>query len=109
MKSTQSPRGRKPDASSKSGQVRELLKSGMAPMAIAKKVGCTPGLVYNVKSRISGGAKRSGRPAKGARPSTNGISGLDSILQAVRNTQTDVARYRDTLTRIGALLTDVLS
>jgi len=102
-----SPRGRKPDASSKSGQVRELLKSGMAPMDIAKKVGCTPALVYNIKS-TSGGAKKLGRPRTSALPASNGV-GLDSILHAVRNTQADLGRYRTVLERIGSMVSDALA
>jgi hypothetical protein len=105
----ESPRGRKPDASSKSGQVRELLKSGMAPMDIAKKVGCTPGLVYNVKSSLSGGSKKAGRPKKTALPVANGFAGLDSIIHAVRTTQADLGRYRTALERIGSMLSEVLA
>ena len=56
-------RGPKPDASSKSGKIRELLKAGVKPMEIAKQVGCTPGLVYNVRSQANGG---SGRKRKAA-------------------------------------------
>src|SRR5262249_55209787 len=104
-----STRGRKLDSSSKSGQVRELLKSGMAPMDIAKKVGCTPALVYNVKSSLSGGAKKLGRPRKSALPATNGVVGLDSILHAVRNSQADLSRYRTVLERIGSMLSEALA
>lgn len=60
--------GRPVAASSKSGQVRALLATGMSAGDIAKKVGCTVGLVYNVKS-TSGGAKVKrgpGRPPKAA-------------------------------------------
>ena len=104
-----SPRGRKPDASSKSGQVRELLKSGMAPMDIAKKLGCTPGLVYNVKSQLSGGVKKTGRPLKNLLPANNGVAGLDSILHAVRTSQADLGRYRTALERINSMVSEVLA
>lgn len=57
-------RGRKPDASSKSGKIRALLASGMSAAEIAKKVGCTPALVYNVKAK-AGGAKKRGAGAPG--------------------------------------------
>src|SRR5688572_3970922 len=40
------PRG---GGESKSGRIRELLKSGMSAAEIAKKVGSTVGLVYTVK------------------------------------------------------------
>ena len=109
MQSTQSPRGRKPDASSKSGQVRELLKSGISPMQIAKTVGCTPALVYNVKSRLSGGVRKAGRPRKNPLPATNGVAGLDSILHAVRTSQADLGRYRAALERIGSMIGEVLA
>jgi len=104
-----STRGRKPDASSKSGQVRELLKSGMAPMDIAKKVGCTPALVYNVKSSLSGGAKKLGRPRKSALPATNGVAGLDSVLSAVRNSQVELNRFRAALEQINSMVSDALA
>jgi hypothetical protein len=103
-----SPSGRKPDASSKSGQVRELLKSGMAPMDIAKRIGCTPGLVYNVKSSLSGGAKDVGRQRKNTLPASNGV-GFDSILDAVRNTEAQLGRYRTALERINTMLREVLA
>src|SRR5215831_19778573 len=102
MSPTKATRGRKPDASSKSGKIRELLKSGVSPMDIAKKVGCTPSLVYNVKARLSGGTKTRGRPRKNAGSAVGGLDGLGSILAAVKNTQTDVGRYRALLERIGS-------
>jgi DNA invertase Pin-like site-specific DNA recombinase len=57
MPRAQKTRGRKPDASSKSGKIRELLKTGMSANEIAKKIGCTTGLVYNVKARMGGAGK----------------------------------------------------
>ena len=78
-------RGRKPDAGSKSGQIRELLKQGLKPAEIAEKVGCSIPLVYNVKSKESGGAKKRGpgRPKKAAASSASAnVSGLDGILSA---------------------------
>ena len=108
-KAAGSPRGRKPDASSKSGQVRELLKSGLTPMEIAKKVGCTPALVYGIKSGLAGGSKTAGRPRKNLLPATNGVSGLDSILAAVRNTEANLGRFRTVLERIGSMVSEVLA
>src|SRR5688572_19730764 len=55
---------------SKSGQIRELLKTGMSAADIAKKVGSTVGLVYNVKSTSGKSTRRAamrrapGRPRK---------------------------------------------
>lgn len=83
-------RGRKPDASSKSGKIRALLASGMSTADIAKKVGCTPALVYNVKAKAGGAKKRGpGRPAKTkgtrkAAASISSASGIEGILAAVK-------------------------
>src|SRR5262245_17356173 len=82
-------RGRRLDASSKSGQIRELLKTGMKPMEIAKKLSCTPALVYNVKARLaSGPAKRGpGRPPKAKSGRSTNVDGLGGLLEAVRNVE----------------------
>lgn len=119
-KSTAAPaargRGRQPDANSKSGQIRELLKSGMAPMDIAKKVKCTPALVYNVKARLGGGggsapAKRGpGRPPKSA--SSGGgssMDGLAGILDMVKNSDRERAALRTALEKIQAVIEGVLA
>jgi hypothetical protein len=110
--------GRPVDGSSKSGQVRALLSSGMSPAAIAKKVGCTVGLVYNVKS--ASGKSGPGRPPKAGprrgpgRPKMNplptgGLDGLAGIVTAVRASQQDLGRYRGALERIQAVLAGVLA
>jgi len=103
-------RGRQPDANSKSGQIRELLKTGMAASDIAKKLRCTPALVYNVKARAGGGvAKRGpGRPTKatsGAGPSLNGIAG---ILDMVKNSERERTQLRAALERIQTVLAAAL-
>ena len=103
-------RGRQPDANSKSGQIRELLKTSMSVSDIAKKLRCTPALVYNVKARAGGGgAKRGpGRPPKamaGAGPSLNGIAG---ILDAVKNSERERASLRAALERVQGILVDAL-
>ena len=79
----------------------------MAPMEIAKKVGCTPALVYNVKARLAGGPKKPGRPRKNA-ASANGV-GFDSLFDAVKATQADLGRYRTVLERISNMVSDVLA
>jgi hypothetical protein len=103
-------RGRKPDANSKSGKIRVLLGSGMSAGEIAKKLGCTPALVYNVKARMAGGgpAKRaSGRPrATSGGANLNGIAG---ILDAVKNSERERAQMRAALEKIQALLADALA
>lgn len=99
-------RGRPADGSSKSGQVRELLKTGMSAAEIAKKAGCTTGLVYVVKSSSGMAGKRDpGRPRKAASTSLNG---LDGILAAVKNSERERAQMRTALERIQAVLADVL-
>src|SRR5262245_16990801 len=69
-------RGRTLDASSKSGQIRGLLKTGMKPMDIAKKLSCTPALVYNVKARVAGGPAKRG-PGRPPNAKSGRASGLD--------------------------------
>lgn len=107
----QKQRGRKPDASSKSGQIRTLLASGMSATDIAKKIDCTPALVYNVKARMSGGTKRPGpgRPPKQKGASAPQLDGLGAILEAVKNSERERAQLRGALERIQAVLRDVLA
>jgi hypothetical protein len=125
-KAAGSPRGRQPDASSKSGQIRELLQSGMAPMEIVKKIGCTPGLVYNVKSRLSGNAEKTGkpiptppvgqsapakrgpgRPRKDPVPTTSSPSGLDAFISVMRNSEAQRDRYRGALQKVQGLMQEI--
>jgi hypothetical protein len=101
-KAAGSPRGRQPDATSKSGQVRELLNSGLSPMEIAKKVGCTPGLVYVIKSK-AGGAKTPGRPRKN-QPASSSPSGLDAFISVMRNSEAQRDLYRGALQKVQGLM-----
>jgi hypothetical protein len=103
----ESPRGRQPDATSKSGQVRELLNSGLSPMEIAKKVGCTPGLVYVIKSKIAGGAKTPGRQRKNPLPTTSSPSGLDAFISVMRNSEAQRDRYRGALQKVQGLMQEI--
>ncbi len=102
-------RGRQADPSSKSGQVRALLRSGMSAGDIAKKVGCTVGLVYNVKSTMgkTGGTQERGprRPPKAATSSIDGIAG---IVAAVKNAERDRERFRGVLEKLRAVVADAL-
>ena len=105
-------RGRQFDPNSKSGQIRALLASGMSANDIAKKVGCKPALVYNVKAKAGGAKKRGpGRPAKTTKaPShTSAAAGLDGILAAVRGAEQERMRLRAALEKIHAVLADVLA
>lgn len=105
-------RGRQPDANSKSGQIRELLKTDMSVGDIAKKLGCTPALVYNVKARAAGGGKRKrgpGRPPKAKTTATpSGLDGIAGILDAVKNSERERTQLRGALEKIQAILADAL-
>lgn len=106
------------ESPNKSEGVLQLLKTGMAPMAIAKQVGCTPGLVYNIKSSMgltkARGAKSSpaGKPranSKIAATSASGDIGMSSLLDAVRRTERDRASLRATLERLAQVVGDALA
>ena len=104
-------RGRKPDASSKSGKIRELLQAGVKPMEIAKQVGCTSGLVYQVRLKMQGGGGRKRKTAaskKAKAAKAVKIEGLDGVLAAVRKSQQDSERMRAALVKIQAVLADAL-
>lgn len=98
-------RGRHPDASSKSGKIRELLKTKLGAIEIAKKVGCTPALVYNVKARMGGQKRSSNRPASPARAR----DGLSSVLEAVKNSERERAQLRAALERLQTVVLDALA
>ena len=108
-------RGRQPDASSKSGQIRTLLATGMSAGDISKKVGCTSALVYNVKARMGsdGPPKRGpGRPPKAkasAAPSMGSMDGLAGILSAVQSAERERVKLRGALEKIATVLRDVMA
>jgi len=106
-------RGRRSDPSSKSGKVRALLATGMSPMDIAKKVGCTPGLVYVVKSKMgsTGGAPKRGpgRPRKVAGSAGgSGLDGIAGIVEAVRTADRERNQLRGVLEKLQAVIADAL-
>ena len=105
------PRGRQPDASSKSGQIRTLLATGMKAGEISKKLGCTAALVYNVKARMVSGAptRGPGRPPKAAASAAPSMDGLSSILSAVQNAERERAKLRAALEKIQTVLRDVMA
>ncbi|MBL8755092.1 MAG: helix-turn-helix domain-containing protein [Planctomycetes bacterium] len=113
MAETTKKRGRKPDANSKSGKIRELLSTGMSAGDIAKKLGCTPALVYNVKARLSGGSAKKrgpGRPPKAkAASGGGGLDGIAGILDAVKNSERERASLRAALEKIQAVISDALA
>ncbi len=104
--------GRQVDPNSKSGKVRALLATGMSAGDIAKKVGCTTALVYNIKSSMGkgGGAVKRGpgrpRSTSSAPSSMDGIAG---ILEAVKGADRERAQLRAALERIQAVLADALT
>jgi hypothetical protein len=102
-------RSRQPDANSRSGKIRELLGTGMSAGDIAKKLGCTPALVYNVKARVAdGGAKRGpGRPRKGSGGSS--LDGLAGLLDAVKGADRERSQLRAALERIQSVIADALA
>jgi hypothetical protein len=78
----------------------------MSAADIAKKVGCTTGLVYNIKS-TSGGARRGpGRPRKGGAANMEGIAG---IVAAVQRSERDRGRMRTALERIQSVIAGALA
>jgi|SRR5712671_3336098 len=91
---------------SKSSQVRDLLNTGMSVADIAKKVGCTVGLVYNVKSTSGVATKRGpGRPRKVGNAHLDGIAG---IVAAVQSGERERSRLRVALERVQAVIADAL-
>lgn len=109
----QETRGRKPDANSKSGQIRELLKTGMSPADIARQLGCRPNLVYNVKAKVAGssGSKRSGpaRRAKTTPAAAPSFDGLAQIIASVKNSENQRQQLRGALERIQTIIRDALA
>ena len=111
-KTNTAKRGRKPDANSKSGQIRTLLVEGMATADIAKKVGCTPALIYQVKAK-AGGKKPARKGKPGRKPkliaSAGGSDGLAAILDAVKNSERERVQLRSALERIHAVVQAALA
>jgi hypothetical protein len=104
-------RGRQADPSSKSGRVRELLATGMSANEIAKKVGCTTALVYNIKSaagRSGGSARRGpGRPRASGNVAS-GMDGIAGILDVVKNADRERMQLRAVLEKIQGILQGAL-
>lgn len=101
-------RGRQNDPNSTSGKIRTLLNTGMSASDLAKKLKCTPALVYNVKARMGGGAPKRGpgRPRKIA--SSNGVDRIAGILAVVKNSERERTQLRAALERIQGILADAL-
>lgn len=83
----------------------------MSAGEIAKKLGCTPALVYNVKARMAGGGAKKrgpGRPPKAKAAGGGNLDGLGGILEAVRNTERERTALRGALEKIQALVSAAL-
>ena len=111
MPTTSKKRGRQPDATSKSGQIRTLLTAGMSVADIASKIGCSANLVYNVKARAEKPAKRGpGRPPKAkAAPAMAELDGIAGIVAAVQASEQEKAKLQSALERIRAVIADALA
>tara|TARA_R110002072_G_scaffold31466_4_gene96953 strand:- start:25220 stop:25555 length:336 start_codon:yes stop_codon:yes gene_type:complete len=109
---TKKRRGRKADPSSKSGKIRSLLSTGMTAAEIAKKVGCTVALVYNIKSKAAGGGpakKAKGKPGRKAAATAIAGGDLGAILAAVKNAENERVQMRAALEKISAIIDNALA
>ncbi len=90
---------------SKSAKVRLLLAKGLPAGDIARQVGCTVGLVYNVKSRM-------GKPAASPQPPQTAGSWtpkvLDQIVAVVQRNEQERLRLRTTLEKVAQVIAQVL-
>ena len=110
--------GRQPDPNSLSGKARELLQSGMSVADIVKKLGCKPGLVYNVKARMGGDTKkpakakaakvRGGKTAAAKAVAASG-GGIEAIIAAVKGAEAERARLRSALEKMAAVIAQALA
>lgn len=109
MATTKSKRGRKPSADSKSGKIREMIKAGKKPMDIAKQLKCTPGLVYNVRSKMSGLQSKKAPALRAAKLRGASGEGLEAIVEAVKASEVERARMRKALEKIQQILNEALA
>lgn len=95
------------NSNSKSGQVRALLRAGVAPGQIAKQVGCSRNLVYMIKAE--GTASVVLVASTTVKPITGGIDAdIDRIVRAIRQDQRETEALRDGLTRIHQIVAALL-
>lgn len=109
---TKKRRGRRADPTSKSGKIRELLSTGMSAAEIAKKVGCTVALVYNIKSKAGGSGNQVTKSKPGRKPAAaSSIAGgdLEAILTAVKNAERERVQMRAALEKIAAIIKDAMA
>ncbi len=92
---------------SKSDQIRALLKIGVAPVDIAKKVGCSLPLVYQVRG--AGKRKKAAKGSKARRSKVTSPTSTASVLVAVQQVERDRERMRKALERVHAIVADALA
>lgn len=95
---------------SKSAKVRELLALGAPASDIARQVGCTLGLVYNVKARMGRGGtaeRKPGRPTKSQSLST-GTFDYSTFLAGIRSSEEETQQLRATLERVAQMISNAL-
>ena len=83
---------------------------GRPAAEIAKKVGCTVALVYNLKAKATGGT--SSKKKRGRKPAALGSSAnsdLSAILTAVKNAERERTQMRTTLEKISSLIDEALA
>ena len=104
-------RGRPLEPNSTSGKIRALLAAGTPEVDIAKKLGCSPAQVYNVRVRMNGGKKSGrgpGRPRKSVAPAA-AMDGLAGIVDMVKKSEAERARLHGALTKMAAILREALA
>lgn len=106
-RNTRSGPGRKPDSNSKSGQIRALLGTGMSVADIAKKVACSPNLVYNVRSATGQAGKRG--PSRLQQAPSAGRDDPIGILAAVQRSERERMQMRAALEKIGSIIRETLA
>lgn len=122
--------GRTEDESSRSGQIRSLLREGMAVAEIARQLGFTTSLVYKVKGRFDkkagraartagsggpvrgrsaarGSASRRGLGGKHGRTAASANGSVDSVVEVLREGERDRARLLKALEQIRAIVEGV--
>lgn len=96
-----------------SEEVRAILAKNPAEnaAAICAKVGCTPNLVYVIRNRRNRGrAERasSNRPAAPRRPSPSNAGAAGNVVDMIRRVDSERARMREALRKVGAILDEVV-
>lgn len=78
----------------------------MSAASIAEQIGCTVGLVYNVKSRMGDAPKRG--PGRQPKTRTTATAGIDDFIESIRRGEKERERLRAALQHVAALVAEVL-